>query len=97
VEATAQQVNQIASVTAPRVEDSWTVIEAAAEQLIEHVDVDVAAEVTQIVHGYGWTVTFLMIGGVTGLLISPPSPTVTGVFAIASTASRPDVTRAKIT
>ena len=46
---------------------------------------------------HGRIVTFVMTGGLVGWLGSPPGPVVTGVFAMASTASSPLVTRAKIT
>lgn len=46
---------------------------------------------------YGRTVIFLITTGLTGWLMPPSMPIVVGVFAIASTTSRPLVTRAKIT
>jgi hypothetical protein len=49
-------------------------------------------------HGdYGRIVTFVIFGGVTGLLIAPSSPRVVGVSASASTTLMPLVTLAKMT
>ena len=46
---------------------------------------------------YGLIVSFLITGGVVGLLMLPSAPIDVGVPAIASTTSIPLVTRAKIT
>ena len=71
---------------------SFVIFASFVVQILDHV-----MRAGRFAGPYGRIVTFLIVNGVTGWLISPPAPIAVGVLARVSTVSIPPVTLPKIT